>query len=190
MKNLKRVNLLIPGMFFILLTLALGCQKETVAYESDILHLNPDKTTTLFNNADAVTTDESGRTVITTNDLSALFINGETAKNDAGKGCPDATSGEGFPINGCKDFTVGISIAGWIYAETSITVCCACAVCGVYLENSQNQQKSIKGSGTITINTSSSVMYGNYEISIAPGNYTINKEGELLDVRYNVVITE
>ena len=130
----------------------------------------------------------NAESIIITDDLSAILsiIKADKNENTSNKNCPEITSAEVFPINGCKDFTVGVGLDGWIYIETEVTICCACAVCGVYeaeYEKSQFPSEIRK----ITIKTSSPVIFGDHEISIAPGDYDVDEKGLILGLKYNVV---
>lgn len=168
MKNSKKTKKLIFSVALIVAMVLSACQKET----------------------DAPGMYAAGDIIIT-NDLSVLLTNTVTSKEGttSDKGCPAITSAEVFPVNGCKDFTVGVGLDGWVYIETQVTVCCACAICGVH--NMQKQKnETLAGYKIMTVETSSSVIFNEYEISIAPGDYEIDERGGIIDLTYKVVVNK
>lgn len=177
MQPSKISNLLMRSMLTVIFIVFSGCQKDTFEHETESLHSNDKQ---------RITAGDNIQEVIITKDLSTLFITGDGAN----KGCPEATSGEGFPINGCKDFTVGVSLAGWVYLETTVTVCCACAICGSQMMKGQEHNNEIEDFKTVEIRESSVVVFRDYEISIANGHYKVNERGEILDLSYKVVVNK
>ncbi|MEM9686040.1 MAG: hypothetical protein AAF934_03865, partial [Bacteroidota bacterium] len=177
MKPLKNSSMLIRSLLIIAFIIMLGCQSDAVG---EVEALNP-------NSEQRIVTDDNGQDVIITKDLSTLFTTLKADSDTATKGCPAATSGEGFPINGCQDFTVGVSLAGWVYLETTVTVCCACAICGTaQMKSLENNE--LKGFKTVEVQSSSTVVFRDYEISIADGSYEVSEGGDILDLSYKVVV--
>lgn len=94
----------------------------------------------------------------------------------------------GFPFNGCHEFEIEVSaeymgIGGGV--TTVILVCCVRALC---IPNFGNRtQAGIKPGSSFTINDSSTVTFGDHTINIANGVYSINAQGEIVDLKYEVV---
>lgn len=177
MKTPKNSSMLMCSLLVVAFIIASGCQSDTV---SEVEALNS-------NSEQHIVTDDKGQDVIITKDLSTLFTTIKSDSDTANRDCPGATSAEGFPINGCKDFTIGVSLAGWVYLETTVTVCCACAICGGAQMRIQ-ENDALKDFTTIAVQSSSVIVFGDYEISIADGSYEVNERGEIMDLSYKVVV--
>jgi hypothetical protein len=87
----------------------------------------------------------------------------------------------------CHDFNVTIDLQ-FMEIETTITICCAeeiygcIPVPGTRVKNDQGEYPN-----DLEINNSSTVTQGRYNISIVDGRYTLNKKGEIIDLKYKVI---
>ncbi len=126
-------------------------------------------------------------------DLSVLFPkenNATLSKDDCSLGLDDIRT---FPVNGCGSFTIKQTIKYFIgetTIETNVTVCCVCAVClpmRVSTQNSISPMLKWKAE-RITVEESSSITYKNYIISIAEGDYEVDKNGKIKTLMYKVIV--
>ncbi len=138
-------------------------------------------------------TPKEEQQILFVEDLSVLFSKENkttSSKDDCSLGLDDVRT---FPVNGCGSFTIKQTIKYFIgetTIETTVTVCCACAVClpmKVSVQNSTNPM--LKGKAErITVEESSSITYKNYVISIAEGDYEADKNGEIKTLMYKVIV--
>ncbi|NER09972.1 hypothetical protein SAMN06265375_101501 [Muriicola jejuensis] len=126
-------------------------------------------------------------------DLSVLFDKEDG--NPASKGgCPATLEDvQAFPVNGCGTFTLKQSI-NYVFGETTIetkvTVCCVCAVCfPVRFSGKETLARKTMGKVKgITVESSSSIHFRNYEISIAEGDYAVDEYGNIKKLKYKVIV--
>lgn len=102
----------------------------------------------------------------------------------------------GWPINGCKEFSVTITTGIGIEIETSVNHCCISGVCalesfwnimdGVF--GSDDQEKVIgknRNVKEISILKSSKLLIGDYNVAIKKGSYIVNqKTGHIEGLKY------
>lgn len=140
---------------------------------------------------------EEGRTdepqVLILEDLSILFDKGDgsvASKGDCGFGIGDV---DGFPVNGCGTFTLKQTINyvfGETTVETKVTVCCSCAVCFPmrFSDKETLTRKTMGEVKGIRVDSSSSITFMNYEISIAEGDYAVDEYGNIKKLKYKVIV--
>ncbi len=134
-----------------------------------------------------------GPEVLILEDLSVLFKNGDgntASRGDCGFGMDSV---DGFPVNGCGTFTVKQTINyvfGETTLETKVTVCCVCAVCFPMRFSGKEAlvRKTMGEVKGITVESSSSITYENYEISIAEGRYAVDEYGNIKKLKYKVIV--
>jgi hypothetical protein len=137
---------------------------------------------------------DNPKQVLILDDLRVLFMNNENndESSNLNRGCPGITSADVFPINGCGTFKVKQTInylIGSTTIESNITLCCVCAVCSPSFNARQNQEMQRSSEVmSIIIKESSSIIFENYEISIAEGEYPVDSNGSINHIKYNVII--
>ena len=160
-------NITVRFVFLVMLVSSFSCSKdETTTEAQQILYLE---------------------------DLSVLFskeTNSTASKGDCPLGLTDVKA---FPVNGCSSFTIKQTVKylfGETTIETKVTVCCVCAVCVPMRFSSKNSADLMKKGKIerITVDTSSSITYENYVISIAEGDYEVDANGEIKTLVYKVIV--
>lgn len=128
--------------------------------------------------------------ILITDDLSFLYDVVEKPTGNLNKSLTNT-----YPWTGCKKYKVKLNVFLIGEIETEINHCCVKGVCAssemwnlldlVLGENLLNKQSKIK---KITVINSSSWSVDKYTISIAEGDYTIDKEGRVNNLKFKVII--
>jgi len=86
----------------------------------------------------------------------------------------------------CHDINVTINLP-FIEIETTITICCSpeIFIC-VPIPDTRVQNSVGEYPNDLEISNSSTVTQGQYNISIIPGRYNLNKKGEITNLRYKL----
>lgn len=131
--------------------------------------------------------------ILIVEDLSVLFSKENLSTSSKGGCALGLEEVKAFPINGCGSFTIKQTfnyVFGSTTIDTKITVCCVCAVCSPMRFRAKNSPILISNESveSITVEESSSIVYENYIISIAEGDYEVNKNGEIKTMKYKVIV--
>lgn len=97
------------------------------------------------------------------------------------------TSKLGYPRNGCHEYSVTVSVY-FVEVETSFHHCCVNGVCTVGGLFEKTSKEFMDGTEEFTLLDSSSWTVDKYTVSLAEGDYTVGKNGDIKDMRYKVII--
>lgn len=158
------------GLSFFKLMIVFSCGKDDIViplYEEDTI-----------SETEIDTTDVSGEILYMYDLTSLIEVNSEAYSE---------RENIGFPINGCHEFTVGVSLSIFT-VQTDVLVCCVRAICAPYLNkgNAGYGQKSM--SNKMEVVNSSEVVFRNYTISIADGKYNLDKKGYIINPKFKVIV--
>lgn len=98
---------------------------------------------------------------------------------------------KGWPVNGCKEFTVRVKIPLIGDVSTKILHCCVNMACApkplLEIVDYVIGDKSGQAPAEIEVVSSKSVIFNDYEIRVNPGAYRLDeKTGGILDLQYEV----
>lgn len=104
----------------------------------------------------------------------------------------------GWPVNGCKSFSVTLTTGIGIEIQVDVVHCCvngACAPQSMWnvldaVFGKQQIKENPKGIKEITIKKSSKIKLGAYIVNIKTGTYKLNKQGQIEGLMYQGVFVK